>query len=271
MKKVLLFSILICLFLIQGCGQWISIIPDHPPQTTSSVQQTEDVSYEKNYKIGEKKSAFIGQEIIRVKQYNHIQKYVLKHSEFIKGITAPKDIIIDARYKFHNYQIKIEANKKYQSNDTISTGGEIYYLINLLDKDNMPWGVLISCDGVIYTKAIYSYYDRLLFYPQIITFTPSSLNDKFIAEKEIKDIKETQDKNVKPGIMYELIYSGKNDVSLNATYREYSSDDLARQAFFQNLTYQANAKQIRFKDFVIQIHNVTNEQITYTILEDGLK
>jgi hypothetical protein len=71
--------------------------------------------------------------------------------------------------------------------------------------------------------------------------------------------------------MYELIYSGKNDVSLNATYREYSSDDLARQAFFQNLTYQANAKQIRFKDFVIQIHNVTNEQITYTILEDGLK
>lgn len=59
-------------------------------------------------------------------------------------------------------------------------------------------------------------------------------------------------------------------MSLNATYKEYSYNDLARPAFFQNLTYQVDAKQIRFKNFLIQIHDVTNEQITYTVLKDGL-
>jgi hypothetical protein len=70
---------------------------------------------------------------------------------------------------------------------------------------------------------------------------------------------------------YQIIYTGINDVSLNMTYREYTKDDLAKPAFFQNITYKADAKQIRFKDFLIQIHDVTNENITYTILEDGLR
>jgi len=271
MKKVFLFSILVFLFLIQGCagGKWIII---HPRSLTPcSVKQTQfDVSYEKNYKIGEKKSAFIGQEIIRVKENTHIQK----RGEFITNFIAPKNFIVNVKYKFDNYQIKIEANKKYQIDEMIFINSAPFYLIKILDtsdKYNRQWGVLVSNDGDVFEDAIYSYFDEMLFYPNIIIFTPSLLNDKFIAEKEIKDIKETQDKNVVPGIMYELIYSGKNDVSLNTTYREYTSDNLARPAFFQNLTYQANAKQIRFKDFVIQIHNVTNEQITYTILEDGLK
>lgn len=74
-----------------------------------------------------------------------------------------------------------------------------------------------------------------------------------------------------PILSYQLIYSGINDVSLNMTYKEFTGDDIARPSFFQNLTYNANAKQIRFKNFLIQIHDVTNEKITYTILEDGLK
>mgnify|MGYP001769845131 CR=1 FL=1 len=69
---------------------------------------------------------------------------------------------------------------------------------------------------------------------------------------------------------FEIIYSGKNDVSLNLLYREYV-DDYARPAFSQHLTYQADAKQVRFQGFVIQVHSATNEQITYTILEDGLQ
>lgn len=259
MKKYFLFSILICLFLIQGCasGQWITIHPNDP--VPCQGKKTSDI-YVKNYTIGEKKVAYIGQEIIRVKEYTR------ESGEFINNFTALKDITIDAKYSPTNkYQISIEANREYQTNKTIIISGKIYYLITVPDKKNGQWGILISCDGKIFANAIYSFDNEMLFYQGIISFTPDLLNIKTIVQKEIKDIKVT------PGMMYELIYSGKNDVSLNATYREYSSDDLARPAFFQNLTYQANAKQIRFKDFVIQIHNVTNEQITYTVLEDGLK
>ncbi len=104
----------------------------------------------------------------------------------------------------------------------------------------------------------------MIFFPGTITFKPD--NFKFSVKTTIIDEGATP-----APISFEIIYTGKNDISLNFTYREFTAEDLARPAFFQNLTYQANAKQIRFKDFVIQIHNVSNEQITYTIIEDGLK
>lgn len=273
MKKILSFSILVCLLLIQGCageGRWISM--ERKPHTPCEVKMTQRISYDKNYRIGEKKSAFIGQEIIRVKEHTHIDKNV----EYIKSFIAPNDLIIEAKYRPEDYKINIAANSKYQTDEMIIIDKYPHFLIKLSNqssdyrKRRKEWGVLVTCDGTVNKSALYSYYDESLFYPSVITFTPNIniLNDKFIAQKEFKEIK---DLNVISGMMYELIYSGKNDVSLNATYREYSSDNLARPAFFQNLTYQANAKQIRFKDFVIQVHNVTNEQIIYTILEDGLK
>lgn len=269
MKKVLLFSFLICLFLIQGCagsGQWIAM--KRMPLTPFTVKQTQGVSYEKNYKIGEKKSAFIGQEIIRVKEYARINK----SDEFINSFIAPKDFIVTVKYKIDTFQVKIEANKKYQIDEMIVVNGMPYFLIKLPRESKSYyrdwWGILVSCDGTVIESYIYSYDFEMLFYPSVITFTPGVQNVKFIAQKDIKD---TKDFNVIPGMMYEVIYTGKNDISLNATYKEYSASDLARPAFFQNLTYQANAKQIRFKDFLIQIYNVTNEQITYTVLEDGLK
>jgi len=57
---------------------------------------------------------------------------------------------------------------------------------------------------------------------------------------------------------------------INATYKEFTANNLTKPAFFQNLTYQANTNQIRLKEFVIQIDDISNEKITYTILKDGL-
>jgi len=266
MKKLICLVAVILLLGCAGGGEWLAM--ERKPSTPCEVKKTRAVSYDKNYKIGEHKSAFIGQEIIRVKEYTHINK----SDEFINSFIAPKNFIVNAKYRIENFQIKIEANKKYQIDEMITIDSVPYFLIKILDETDKryrgKWGLLVSCDGTVFESAIYSYFDEMLFFPSVITFTPAVQNVKFIAQKDIKD---TKDFNVNPGMMYELIYTGKNDVSLNATYKEYSSSDLARPAFFQNLTYQANAKQIRFKDFLIQIHNVTNEQITYTVLEDGLK
>jgi len=59
---------------------------------------------------------------------------------------------------------------------------------------------------------------------------------------------------------YELLYGGKNDVSINATYREFTPDNLAREAFYQNIVYQPDAKQIRFNNILIEVHEATNEK-----------
>jgi hypothetical protein len=72
-------------------------------------------------------------------------------------------------------------------------------------------------------------------------------------------------------INYELIYAGMNNVSMNITYKEYSRNDYARPLFYQNLTFEPKAKQIRFKDFVIEILEANIDYIKYKILSDGLK
>ena len=69
---------------------------------------------------------------------------------------------------------------------------------------------------------------------------------------------------------YELIYGGTDGKSLTITYREYTADDLARPAFYQNLVYESKKSRIRFKETVIEIHEATNEKIVYTVISDGL-
>ena len=70
---------------------------------------------------------------------------------------------------------------------------------------------------------------------------------------------------------YELIYGGTDGKSITITYREFTPNDLARPAFYQNLVYEAKAKQIRFKDTIIRLEQVSNEKITYSVVSDGLK
>jgi hypothetical protein len=69
-------------------------------------------------------------------------------------------------------------------------------------------------------------------------------------------------------VNYELIYSGKTSQSLNLLYREYTPEDLARPAFYQSLSYDADSKIIRFKKLKIEIGEANNEKITFAVLED---
>jgi hypothetical protein len=254
MKKVLFLMLLVSSFLIQGCvGQWISM--------NKSPIRTDPRIYDKNYRKGEIKTAFIGQEIIQVKQYLAEQGLYYEISP---------DFLIITNYKFREIYIDSKSTDKmltdtvrFDSKSMKANTGEPFNLIRLSDRNNDLWGILVSDDGRIFDKGIYSYYWDMLYIPEVIQMAP--VNMTFSIKRSNKMGRVIPDK------LYELIYTGRNDVSLNATYREYTHDDLARPAFFHSLTYQPNAKQIRFRDFLIQIHDVTNEKITYTILEDGLK
>ena len=68
---------------------------------------------------------------------------------------------------------------------------------------------------------------------------------------------------------FELLYNGTDGKSVFVTYREYTSDNLARPAYFQNLTYDSNAGTIRFKKFRIRVVKATSEALSYVVLEDG--
>ena len=252
MKKII---ILCCILLMAGCGRWVAV--DKFPDTITKK------FYEKNYKIGEMKTVFIGQEIIKVRPYS------ISYSS-VKNVSSRDPLDIEVPFKFTNYKIKIEALKDYPIKEYVKIGGQRYDILELPDSHDNTWGILIKDNGEIFQSGIYSPYDKMIFYPESISITPanSKLNISFrkIPGPASKDDK-IQDG---PGLNYELIYSGKNDVSLNATYREYTTEDLARTAFYQNVIYRPDARDIRFKNFVIQIHDSSNEKITYTVHEDGV-
>jgi hypothetical protein len=261
-KIIILFSIL----LMAGCGQWVSvrIVTD-----TSTLTQPDAISkkfYDKNYKIGEIKTAFIGQEIIRIRPYTYIKTKKISYS-FEKYASSREPLYIEAQYKFRKYKISSVALKNYAITESVIITGRKYNILQLLDNDSYRWGILIDDNGEIFKSGIYSYDDSMIFYPTSFFITPTKFN---ISLSKIPGSESEKEETI-GGAPFELIYAGKNDVSLNVTYREYTADLIARTAFFQNITYQADAKNIRFKDFVIQIHKASNEKITYTITEDGLK
>lgn len=244
MKKVQFFSVLVCLFLIQGCygnvnSKWVKAQCTHINTTAGG--------YVKNYTLGERKTSYIGQEIIKVE----------KCDGFGKTIISGQDVVVNGKY--NNKDFQIHHNNINPIIGTILLDDKAYYVTK--DSSNYClWGILASDDGIIKKNTLYSHYYQQVYISDSIIINP----DKVVYSNSCI-------RNSPTAISFELIFAGKNDVSLNTTYKEYSYNDLARPAFFQNLTYQANAKQIRFKNFLIQIHNVTNEQITYTVLEDGLK
>lgn len=70
------------------------------------------------------------------------------------------------------------------------------------------------------------------------------------------------------GENYELVYAGLDGDTIKITYREYTGGDIARSAFFQQLSYNRTQPTIRFKHTVIKVHAVTNELIDFTVTQD---
>ena len=69
---------------------------------------------------------------------------------------------------------------------------------------------------------------------------------------------------------FEIIYSGiSNQNTLRTLYREYSSSDLARSDFFQELTYPLDKNVIRFKDIEIDLISVENDKVTFKVISDN--
>ena len=258
MKKLL---ILCSILLIVGCGggQWVAVQTfDAVPRPEPKVMLLQ--SYDKNYKIGEIRTAFVGQEIIKVRPY----KQKISYSYFYeKNASSDNPVYIEVLDRY-NYRVRSDA-KNYLITQSIGIKDKKYDIIKLFANDSNVLGLLIDDKGRIFRSGLYSYDHKMMYYPEFITILPEKFN---ISLRKIKGPEEVVE--IK-GIPFELIYSGKNDVSLNATYREYTPDDIARSAFFQDITYRADAKNIRFKDFEIQIHDASNEKITYTVLEDRLE
>lgn len=231
---------LLAILVLSGCVQQIR------PSLRSHLG-TERV-FEKNYQIGQKLAAYVGQPIVKVKDYK-VTRFKSKY------MRASDDFVISGGI------VTITGNKNtdYVVRGETTINGKTYSVVTLPSSQLVPgFGALVDETGSVHNAALSN--NIVMVYS--FSHSPSDL--KFIPSQHEEIVVDYGYLN------YELIYGGTDGKSLTITYREYTSKDLARPAFYQNLVYESAQNQIRFRDTVINIHEATNEKIVFTVISDGL-
>lgn len=219
---------------IGGCAR-APIVPEIP--TTAYRQETS-----RNYVRGQRMRTNVGDSIIRVKDYHLAQI-------FLPFMTPTESF-------------------SFAPGSSLSfTAGEKYRVLGAMERADRTWvgvshpvevnyTILVADDGVIHEEI----FRRGLGYRGPYPVNPPTARMKRTVEERVE--------MSKPYTNYEIIYNGTDKNSLLFTYREFSPEGQARTAFYQNLTYDAKATTIRFKQFRIQVHAASGEEIEFTVLED---
>lgn len=252
------------LMLLAGCGKHRSELIQH--------------SYLKNYSLGEIKTAYIGQPIAKVRDlyadYDEFQrKFALKY--YMK---PSSDFELSGKYikkKYFDFPVKVAGKKDslYPATGYTSVESIPYTIVNMVNEAHEKKeevGLLIDDTGKVFKGNILDDDHDLIMKSESSVVTPETL--KLIKTDKIVEQK-FDDSNVDLLACYtnfELIYGGINNVTLSIAYREFTIDDMARPSFFQNIVYETTAKQIRFKEMLLEVIEATNEKIVYKVIGDGL-
>ena len=249
MNKIITI-ISISFVLLTGCTSVVS--------KSSNVSVTKTNINFKNYVIGEEFDCNVGDKMIVRKKFSG-NSFSSK-----KVFYRPSNIAVVRVNGGENQEYQITKNDKLDQ-IALYRNGEIQYAVLLDEK----WGRAALIDkktGLITGKCIYR--NNFGSWLRLPLFSASVEPSTTIFNENIEPVLIAVDRTE----FYEnieLIFVGRNKNSLNILYREYSSDDLVRVAFFQNLTYDIDAGDIiRFKSFKLKIVKSNNESIKYKVLED---
>jgi hypothetical protein len=255
--------LLILPFLIIGCARY-----REPGDYTGHV-------YIKNYSLGELKTANIGESMVRVKDtfgnYTHYDHSLIASSDF--KLTGHVDRFPIMR----NHIVNIEGTKgiRYPLDGTKKIKGIEYNILlmkNLSHKEDSV-GILVDKNGGICRDYILLN-NRAISMPNALNIAPQDVTMSIGGSTmDLKGISTSMNHKELSGCYanFELIYSGINSVSFTMTYREFTSNDSARPSFSQKVEYETSAEQIRFKNIVIEVTEVSNEKIEFKVIRDGME
>lgn len=236
--------------LLTGC---VSITP---PTRNLSGLKTEEV---KNYTLGQEYSVNVGESIIVRKSY------LYKEAEISDRAKASNDFHATAKIPLN--KLLIYDGRKEEELLVLGTTkikDSTYRIISIGRTSNdMPVGMLTAMDtGQVTGQAVWrNGYGR--WGTATIDFKIDRLDTRFIPVTSIEIDKSQPYEN------YEIIYTGKSGDNVTFVYREYTPDDFAKPAFYQNLTYNlAEGKVIQFRKLQMQVIEADNEKIKLKVLSD---
>jgi hypothetical protein len=217
------------------------------------------VAAEKNYVINTESTANVGEPIIVRKSYH------FREVESVDQARALNDFEAHGKVPLNS-----EVIRRGKKDEILSVVGTTMLKRNLCrivllgsTKNNMPIGLLVNSDtgevvGAVWRNGYGAWGTGTLSYtiePKNTMFAP--VNTVVVA----KD---------KPYENFEIIFTGRIGQNVTFLYREYSPDDLAKPAFYQNLTYNLEREDtIQFKKLRIKVLKVSNESIQFKVLSDS--
>ena len=248
MNRLVTFLLVLLALNIIGCG--VKKVDMQPVQI--KYVDTNHV-VDKNFVIDAKQKANVGESVIWVKDY-----YVLMREA--KTLTAIKDSrIIHDTLSGEDLLSKYEKGQAVDIESQVTVEGQDYYIIPTNSHNKgaylYDFKIAIQKDGTVVNDA----FDN----------GDNSNSNNVISRPKGPIFQRTTEPEIDTTagyINYEIIYLGTDKGTLRLMYREYTPENMARVAFFQELTYSLDSNIIRFRDIKIQVHEVNNESIAYTVL-----
>jgi hypothetical protein len=227
---------------ITGCGS-TSVQPVSPARVHTDSRHV----FEKNYSLGVERSAYVGESIVRVKDYFE----TLRESDTLVA-SEPFKLSIG----FLGEHEDVAAGAIAEVRGVTTKDGKLYRVVGIKGAKYRAHTYLLNDDGSFQGKALGAG-------GASCHTTPPTAR---LLSKTVTEVDRS-----KGWTNLELVYSGVTKDSITVLYREYTPDDMARAAYSQNLVYSKESTTIRFRDISIKVIEASNERLRYVVQADGLK
>ena len=205
---------------------------------------------DKNYVLGEEKVTYVGQPVVRFKDYYGTPAQIF---------TSP----VAFTAKLRDVVVQYPSGTQAQAASLLDHEGVTYFAAGV--NPPMPSGAALLIEksgrfgGLAYThedEVFEACDDReyVCVTPAAIEFTPSTTDVVTRTEGFVN---------------FEIIYSGATKDAMHLLYREYAPGDLARPAYTQNLTYDRASPVLRFREIQIRVIEANNESLRVIVEADG--
>lgn len=222
---------------------------------------------ETNYQLGAPMTAFVGGTLVTAQQFEaRVREVQAMRPDRPFVATADNlnnlgwSVVFEPRPVDEPFEILGE---------TTLDGVDVYALaMPFRKKDSQTWQMshffcaaclLVTKDGKPTGKALASTYVQA----GEVVFDEPDL--RFATHRAVKVVSKTPVTGA-----HELIYAGLSGGQIKLTYREYTRDGLARDAFYQDLAYDVGSTFIRFRNYRLKVVSADSESIHFEVLEDGI-
>ena len=206
----------------------------------------------KNYVLNRTKTVYLGDSIMKVMQYK------------VKLTQKGKVATPYSKYTVYDTVLPVYSGSviRHKIIGNITHENKKYILVQVQNGSILSGNdsaLLVRPNGSVHLGAIYRMKQKDVF-DYTISINPRNLKFKFNTVKEYKVDEDAPN--------YEIIFSGVDDSKIYFDYKEYAGKSIKRPSYVNKLSINKNKKVFRYKTIKILIESVSEDKITYKIIED---